>query len=458
MQEDQLQILVADDEEDILDLIEMEMSTTFEGAQIHVARSGNEAIEVIKKHPINFIFCDYNMPDGSGGDVFRFIVEQKKEIPYVMISTEDPSKVEFDGNKITRHISKPFAAKDLSKLIKELLSEKGTQPETSAVSGYTRLSVKSLKKWDRGQYPLYIKLSASKFIKMIHAEDPFDEVQAERVRKKNIQYLYLKKPDYEAYFKKHKKSIESYLNSKFSSVEESFEISGIAVDLASASYQEFGWNEETQKLAHQSVKVVVKAAVSSEDTTIKDFLDKLSADPDSYLASHSTMSGFLSCAIAKSIGKDSEQIYYRLTAASMLHDMALKPYHLENLDNFMNYIRDESMKDLPDVKEFRSHPVIGSEMASSWEKASPEAEIIILQHHELPQGGGFPTGVSHERIAPLSAIFIVAEDLADFLHKNPVKPKLEEFLDERRTVYKEGKFKEIFDALVAGLSGSKRVA
>ena len=79
-------------------------------------------------------------------------------------------------------------------------------------------------------------------------------------------------------------------------------------------------------------------------------------------------------------------------------------------------------------------------------------DTIVLQHHELPDGSGFPRGLYHHQISPLACVFIVAQDLLDFYLANaasahPKADVFQAFLAERETRYSSGTFKKILDSL-----------
>jgi len=83
-------ILVVDDEEDIREIVSMVLETHFD-CEVVESYSGNDAIRIIKENKdLKVIICDYRMPDGNGGDVYKFLRQENIEIPYIMISSDDP--------------------------------------------------------------------------------------------------------------------------------------------------------------------------------------------------------------------------------------------------------------------------------------------------------------------------------------------------------------------------------
>jgi hypothetical protein len=70
-----------------------------------------------------------------------------------------------------------------------------------------------------------------------------------------------------------------------------------------------------------------------------------------------------------------------------------------------------------------------------------------LEHHERPDGTGFPRGLFHHQIAPLSALFIIAHDLLGYFLQKGKDTNMEEFIDTRAGLYTQGMFKKIFKAI-----------
>ena len=86
-------------------------------------------------------------------------------------------------------------------------------------------------------------------------------------------------------------------------------------------------------------------------------------------------------------------------------------------------------------------------MARKMSEVPANVDIILAQHHERPDGSGFPRSLASNYIAPLSAVFIVAHDLADFVLSSGSDFKMASFLDQMRPHYNFGQFKKIFVVL-----------
>ena len=91
-------------------------------------------------------------------------------------------------------------------------------------------------------------------------------------------------------------------------------------------------------------------------------------------------------------------------------------------------------------------------IARSVEEIPPDVDVIISQHHELPDGTGFPRGLNYQRITPLSTVFIVAHDLVR--HLMLVDPQtgfsakdVEEWFLRSQNKFQLGNFKKVMAAI-----------
>ena len=63
-------------------------------------------------------------------------------------------------------------------------------------------------------------------------------------------------------------------------------------------------------------------------------------------------------------------------------------------------------------------PLKSIELVKSYPEMTDDVVRIIQMHHEKYDGSGFPRGLTQEQIPPLPAIFIVAEEIVNFLYMN----------------------------------------
>ncbi|MDQ6890297.1 MAG: response regulator transcription factor [Bacteroidota bacterium] len=125
-------ILIADDEPDILEIIEYNLSA--EGYEVICAKNGNEAIDLAKKELPSMIILDIMMPGKSGIDVCKFLrlQPQFKETVIIFLSALNDESTEIKGLETGAddYITKPISPKVLISKVNALFRRvaKGAEP------------------------------------------------------------------------------------------------------------------------------------------------------------------------------------------------------------------------------------------------------------------------------------------------------------------------------------------
>ncbi|GGP15528.1 vancomycin resistance response regulator transcription factor, VanR-F/VanR-M family [Oceanobacillus neutriphilus] len=107
-----ISILIADDEEEIADLVAIHLEK--EGYHVIKAYNGQEAIHAVQTQSIDLLILDVMMPEMDGYEVTRHIREQHN-IPIIFLSakTSDFDKVQGLVIGADDYITKPFAPIEL---------------------------------------------------------------------------------------------------------------------------------------------------------------------------------------------------------------------------------------------------------------------------------------------------------------------------------------------------------
>ena len=95
-------VLVADDGPDVGEMIRM--SLELKGVSVISVKSGEEALDYLKKMPFDAAFVDYSMPGLSGHELGRKILSIRPDMPIIFMSG---LAVEKDA-VVADFIKKPF--------------------------------------------------------------------------------------------------------------------------------------------------------------------------------------------------------------------------------------------------------------------------------------------------------------------------------------------------------------
>ncbi len=113
-------ILVADDDDEIRKLIQIYLEN--DGYVCHLARDGVEALEIVKREPIELMVLDIMMPRLGGLDVCMEI-RKERNVPIIMLSakSEDLDKINGLTSGADDYMTKPFSPLELIARIKSQL-------------------------------------------------------------------------------------------------------------------------------------------------------------------------------------------------------------------------------------------------------------------------------------------------------------------------------------------------
>jgi signal transduction histidine kinase len=77
----EMRILIIDDEPDIAEAMQMLLT----GHRVTLAGSGREALQLLEASQFDIVFCDLIMPDMTGIDVFKYIVEEQPDLANALV-------------------------------------------------------------------------------------------------------------------------------------------------------------------------------------------------------------------------------------------------------------------------------------------------------------------------------------------------------------------------------------
>ena len=105
-------ILIADDEPNIREVISFALERA--GYTVVVARNGAEALQVLRRGPVDLIVLDIGMPEMDGLEVCRQI-RKNSDVPILFLSARDEEIDRVLGLEIggDDYVTKPFSAREL---------------------------------------------------------------------------------------------------------------------------------------------------------------------------------------------------------------------------------------------------------------------------------------------------------------------------------------------------------
>lgn len=412
-------ILVADDEEGIREVFSMIIESHFDH-EILPCESAAVAIETIKSAGgVDLIFCDYNMGTDNGGDLYTFLKEKNLKIPFALCSTYSPLDIkEFEGfdtdNTDNEYFQKPFTSEQIIDYITKVLSSDDADG-SSDTSDYIKVNPERFLRLNQitETFNIYIKLSQTKYVKIINEGECENFDVVEKYIKKGVDYIYLEKDKYKTF---EKVSMEA-LFKKFDLIKDSgsTEDQVEAVLDSIASIQDYAKNLGVDEQTIELIDSVIKNTeeMISKFTKLDELLLLLQSR-NGYIKDHSYLTSFLACAIAERMSWKTEGIWKKIIMASLFQNISIESDEEAKIYG-LNSKEFEKLDDRVRTK-VKLHPQDAIKMLEGAEEHfSEDTRKMIQNHHELPDGSGFPRGLDSTKVAPLEAVFILAVNFAHTL-------------------------------------------
>lgn len=260
-------------------------------------------------------------------------------------------------------------------------------------------------------FDIYIRRAENAFTKLFPAGDSIDRDRLEAYRsKKGIESLSVKREDYQAYLIYAERVASSCLAQPSTLSGE--ELTEIVQEMANLAMVEIF-----------SKVQVDERSISHATNTIRGCIETLGRDPISlvklvrqmrthpYLMKHGIATSVFSLLLAKREGLESSKSLFSIGMGALLHDLGLAQLTF-------------SAEDSPDIdpeqrKELRRHPELGKRMLDSVKSVGTEVRMIVLQHHEQPNGGGYPNGLRDLEIYYPAKIVAICDSFSALISERP---------------------------------------
>jgi len=432
-------ILVVDDEPELIELVTSYIKDEVEGVEILKASSIKEAIDILEdEEDIVGILSDYVIENRNGEELFN-INKTRWQKPFLFLTGYNIESLDIDNQSEISDfvINKPFNEDVLLEAVRDVFLD----GSNNKISFYKKVRASLLYKYLNFKANIYVRLSDRKYVK-VQSDESLNIATIHEYENKGVEFLYLESCSYEKFMSVAYKKIED----KFQETQKkaTLQISADVLDYVHEGVRQLGISSEQEQLINRCVdKCVLELG---RDPSLEDFLSAYLENED-YLVYHSVLALHLSYMIAIKINYFDDWVLEKLGYASLLHDIVLPDSNLSMvLDR-----KSSTFKKLTnhERKIVLSHPTRGANLVESLNFLPNDISILIREHHERPDGTGFPRGLNSDEIKPLSCLFIIALQAADyFFHLGFEKEHIKLFIDHLNENFDEGNFKAAKDVLV----------
>ncbi len=422
--------------ENIIDEVEVEVASQMSGPL--------GALEKIERSAPFDLILVLAPAEGSVFELYQRAHLKHPRAPFVLMSDDSLSSfVGMDGFQVQHpkndFVQLPITPMDFREtILKSLSPSYGLR----VIPAFQKVRLIHFLRFSRALCNVYVKLSNNKYVKVINSGSIYDRADIEKYREKKVSHLFIRNDDFEHFqVTIHKTPFLTFQNETMSESDLQ-KCLGNSHAMLKEMILEIGFTAEVAAIAEKSVDEIIKLAYKKDDMC--EMLKKMQTRLD-YVYDHSFLTSIVCCEILQHMHWNTEDKIKKLVMAALLHDIKIENPQICKIDSSKDS-RLQSFSD-PEIKSFLAHPMETSLLLTGVDFISPEVVSIVLQHHETPEGDGFPNGLHHSKLSLLSCIFIVAHD---FVQQNfeidfdvDLQSKIFDNLSKR---YSLGSFKSVIDA------------
>jgi hypothetical protein len=449
-------LFICDNKEEWTNLSQI-FSANFPKVELICSINGADALDHLSyEGPFAIVMIEASIRDDDPTELGKQVIETVGERPIIFMGASVHIKDRVDNDLYNNHpingiIETPYELQTFKDVIQASLDWATKEEFEESIEEMDRddllpMRIRNFYMFKIVPYDVYLELTSTKFIKIIKKNSPYTHSKIQTYAKKNIKNLFLGKNDFIKMLEDGIEKITKALLQKNLPTQKYIgnQIRGTLI--IQQYIRAIGVSEDIQALCSLIIDTTDKVVRRSQS------LNKLLSEipfKNGDFAEQAILTSYLSESILHNLGWKSDLSRKKLGLASILQDATLGNEDLikitsANDPNLQMFTKDEQ-------DEYLTHPIRAAELARQFQGYS-EVDFVIAQHHEKPDGTGFPFGVTINKLSAHSCAFILATAfVARYALSNKKDSDKKEILEELKIEYNVGNFKEPFEALVKAI-------
>lgn len=383
-----------------------------------LARDGDEASYFLGQFDdIGLIISSWSL---SHAEQEKIILKngQGKNLPFIMLSKESQATVArkmpyFFSNAKNSIIEYSKMQTDFASKVRYALEDYTKKGEFQIISFPLLLRFGSL------GFEIFHRIQSEK--RFIALNQKFDNIDIPKVLsfRSEGHHLYMKVNDYQLY-------LDKVVKAMLLEDGDSFEKAPLTSAVLLEKYKAFGFSEESFRNGQMLLNRFL-SSLRSHKKILKHLGWMKKVHDYRHLSSTLTLSLVLD--LGKKLGQSSDKFDEKMAYATLLKDISLK-------EDYISLITKEEVLYL-DIEEgekeaILKHPHESARMLSNISLIPSDTLKIIEQHHEMPDGSGYPRGLTYTHIHAASCVYIICYHVAHEMLKN-IKLDNEELIQKIKT-------------------------
>lgn len=396
--------------------------------------NGREAQLKIYNDKFFAVIINYATQNHSCMQVLKFIKSNSTNVT-ILVVANDPKILEEEGVTeeklqkigVTNLAVKPFELAHLKDLLEGHLSlsdlmanvpkKDGVSDETEVSmvdDNFTSIRIDEFYSSQAVLFDIYIKLSANKYLKILHTGDTFSKERLDKYKnEKKVEFLYFHSNDRRKFIQ-----YNNFLTKKI-----------VTSDKISAATKVNMIRNVSEKFVEEAYTVGIKPLVIEQGKEVCETVYQLiesqsdlysilksyqSFDPTAY--SHAFLVTLYATAIIKQFEWQSKATIETTAMACMFHDIGKTLLPREFIGMSTKNMTPEQLE------QYKRHPELGFSIVENNRALNHSVKQIILQHHEAFDGTGFPFSKKGNKILTLANIVCLADDFVHIMIDDKLQP------------------------------------
>jgi len=429
-------ILIAEENPEIRDLIVMHIESEF-NAELIYAENVDHAIKLINNtQDFSLIVAQYNFMGKNSSRIYRFLTENKLEIPFILLTQQFPSYDEMLKGFLLKRIQNvylkyPVKEHELVEEISRILKIK----RPSLREQFRRIRGNKVAFFHKEDVPIFIMDHTNKYVQLTHISDISNDDD----------FYFVPTEKYAELSTKINQKLIDTLTSDAVPTVQKFEIQVDSINKIHSSLLDLGLSREEIELGQAVHRSSVE--ILSKNKRMSKLIGSL-MKYQKYSSELIMMTNYLSVAIVGQTDWASDNSMQKLSMAAIFQDLSLQNDELVSIASTDDPRFEKLSEDLK--KEVINHPAKSVALIHEVKPIQDVANNIkevVLNHHERPLGKGFPRKLTTEHLSGLSCIFIMAHEFSHrLLYEKINLDILKKIADDFESTYSDSHFRKPYDA------------
>ena len=275
-------------------------------------------------------------------------------------------------------------------------------------------------------FDVFIRRASNTYTKLFPRDEPIDQDRIESYRnQKHISAFYVQKGDYKQYLL----YVEEIARQTFAEIPanpndhiegktppSAKKVANLVKEMISSTMFEIMINHNVDHVSVASATRTVNACIdilAKEPRTLIKIIHLMTKHP--YTFRHSLSTAVFAMMLAQASEFKSDKSLRIIGLGAFLHDIGMSRLPFDPEEK-----KELSPEEWKDMKE---HPLHGKRLIEEVKGVPSEVRAIVLQHHEQPNGNGYPSGLRGRDIYPLAKAVSIADSFAALISARPFRPK-----------------------------------